>query len=74
MTNVEKLQQIKPHRIYDEVIEKIKFDQNVSDEQAQEIINELDAYDIVNAWLQWNGIIGYTSPIIKLVKGLMVNG
>ena len=27
--------------------------------------------DVINAWLTWNGIIGYTDQIISLVQTLM---
>ncbi len=70
MTNVEKLQSIKPSSIYDDIAEKIKWDNGLSEEEAQSVINEMDAEDIVETWLHWNGISGFTAPIIRLVRTL----
>lgn len=32
-------------------------------------VNEMDAYELFDKYLQWNGIIGYTEDIIDAFKG-----
>ena len=37
---------------------------------SEEQINSMSPYDILDAWLQWEGIQGYTDDILTLVSGL----
>lgn len=32
-------------------------------------VNDMDAYELFDKYLQWNGIIGYTEDIIDAFKG-----
>ena len=32
-------------------------------------VNDMDAYELFDKYLQWNGIIGYTEYIIDAFKG-----
>ena len=32
-------------------------------------VNDMDAYELFDKYLQWNGIIGYTDDIIDAFKG-----
>lgn len=37
------------------------------DESQDEEILKMDGWDFLNEWLNWQGIIGYTSDIIEVV-------
>lgn len=37
-------------------------------EYSEESVYQMTPYELVDAWLQWNGIIGYTDDIIDLVQ------
>lgn len=37
-------------------------------EYSEEDVKNMDAYDKIDAWLKYNGIIGFTSDIIQLVR------
>lgn len=37
-------------------------------EYSEEEVKNMDAYDKIDAWLKYNGIIGFTSDIIQLVR------
>lgn len=37
---------------------------------SEEQIKSMSPYDILDAWLQWEGIQGYTDDILTLVSGL----
>lgn len=39
-------------------------------EYDREDIHNMSAYDMLNAWLTYEGIIGYTDEIIGLVKAI----
>ena len=34
-------------------------------------VNHMDAYDMLDAWLQYNGIIGYTNDIMDVVEAAL---
>lgn len=36
-------------------------------EYTIEEVEDMDSYDLVNAYLRWNGIINYTDDIINVV-------
>ena len=42
-------------------------------EYSEEDVNNMDAEELVNAWLTWNGIIGYTSDVLKVVAAAYEN-
>lgn len=35
---------------------------------SEEDVKNMDAWDKIDAWLSYNGIIGYTTDIIELVR------
>lgn len=35
---------------------------------TEDCVDAMDAYDMLNAWLEWNGIIGWTSDIMDVVE------
>ena len=37
---------------------------------SEDQINSMSPYEILDAWLQWEGIQGYTDDILTLVSGL----
>jgi hypothetical protein len=37
---------------------------------SEEDVNSMSPYELIDAWLQWEGIIGYTDDILTLVSGL----
>lgn len=37
-------------------------------ECTEEEVAEMNRYDMVNEWLRYNGIIGYTDDIIKVLS------
>ena len=39
-------------------------------EYSEEMVNKMSDYDILDAWLRYNGIIGYTDDIIDVVNCL----
>lgn len=39
-------------------------------EYSEERVNKMSDYELFDAWLRYNGIIGYTYDIIDLVKCL----
>jgi len=53
MTNVEKAKQL---GILDDLLEN----------HSEESINRMSAKEILDAWLNWEGIIGYTNKIIRI--------
>lgn len=38
-------------------------------EYKESRVNDMDAYELFDKYLQWNGIIGYTEDIIDAFKG-----
>lgn len=42
-------------------------------EYSEEDVNNMDAEELVNAWLTWNGIIGYTSDVLEVVAAAYEN-
>ena len=38
--------------------------------EGNSIVNSMSPYELIDAWLQWEGIIGYTDDILTLVSGL----
>jgi len=56
-------------RIADYILDDIKSNvpfgtNNFTDEE----INEKSNYDLLNHWLNWNGIIGYTGTILGVIR------
>lgn len=39
-------------------------------EYTQQEVDNMDDYQLLDAYLTWNGIIGYTEDIIDVVKAL----
>lgn len=37
-------------------------------ELSEERVNDMDSYEMINKYLIWNGIIGYTDEIIDVVR------
>lgn len=37
-------------------------------EYSEETVNNMDGWDLLDAWLSYNGIIGYTSDVISVVE------
>lgn len=37
---------------------------------SEEDINSMSPYELIDAWLQWEGLRGYTDDILTLVSGL----
>ena len=35
---------------------------------SADAVDHMDSWQLVNAWLQYNGIIGYTNDIIEVVE------
>lgn len=55
----------------DEVVQGIISD--MMDEEygySEEEINSMSPYELIDEWLQWEGIIGYTDDILTLVRRL----
>lgn len=66
MTNVEKL---KNSGHYRGVVEYVK--ENTCAVDIDKFINEaMSEKECIDAWLVWNGIMGYTDDIIRLVRGM----
>lgn len=40
----------------------------VEAEYTQDCVDAMDAYDLLSAWLEWQGIIGWTNDIINVVE------
>lgn len=61
--------------LHDEVISAILHRKNIELEDATESdykkINEMSAYNVLNEFLVWNGIIGYTSLLTDVVDSIM---
>lgn len=55
MTNVEKCKEL---GILNDLLEN----------NSEEDINKMDAHSILDSWLEWEGIIGYTKNIIKIYE------
>ena len=43
---------------------------DVEYDYSEEDVNSMSPYELIDAWLQWEGIIGYTDDILTLVSGL----
>lgn len=66
MTNVEKLK-AGSYGQYEDVVEYVK--ENFMVEDADDYINScMSEIEIIEAWLFWNGILGYSARIIDLVE------
>lgn len=37
-------------------------------EYSQEAVDRMDAWDMIDAWLEWNGIIGYTHELLMIIE------
>ena len=37
---------------------------------SEEDVNSMSPYELIDAWLQWEGLRGYTDDILTLVSGL----
>ena len=35
---------------------------------GQEAVDRMDAWDMIDAWLEWNGIIGYTHELLMIIE------
>ena len=53
----------------DDIMENLRGrrDLDCMDESQDEEILKMDGWDFLNEWLNWQGIIGYTSDIIEVV-------
>ena len=60
MTNFEKAEQL---GIADDLLEN----------HTKEAINNMSPESILNAWLEWEGIYGYTSGIISIIETFFMN-
>lgn len=60
MTNFEKAEHI---GIADDLLEN----------HTEEDINNMSPKSILNAWLEWEGIYGYTSGIISIIETFFIN-
>lgn len=59
-----------PSYIRNDLKKALAFADGVSlnDRQLDAYIEQHSARDVVDAWLEWNGIIGFTGQIITLVN------
>ena len=39
-------------------------------EYSEKRVNKMSDYELLDAWLKWNGIIGFTDDIVDIVKCL----
>lgn len=53
------------YNIYDDVREYVK--ENFGEDITDEDIDKMSRDDVLRYWLEWNGIIGYTSYILNIV-------
>ena len=67
MTNYEKLKEECPKMLKD-IEEWIKHNRNTKIMSVEDQINAETADALLDIWLSWNGIMGYTSSILSLVK------
>ena len=69
MTNYEKLKKNNPGMLAD--IDKwMSANWNLANTSVEEQVNKATPEDLLDIWLMWNGIRGYTNSIIKLLKTL----
>lgn len=60
--------------IYADVKHYVIENEHVDEDKVDDYINDvLSANDIIEAFLRWNGIIGYENPIIRLAKAFYGN-
>ena len=56
-----------PNYILDDIRRNVPYGrEDYTDEQ----INEMDNFDLLDHWLNWNGIIGYTGSFLDAVKAI----
>lgn len=61
MTNIEKIEKLGS---------KGKEIREFCDYMTDEDFNELSAFSLLDAYLSYNGIIGYTANILAVIKGV----
>jgi len=54
------------NNVYEDV--KEYFKENIGDEVTNEQIDKMPAHDVLDYYLQWNGIIGWTSDIVSIME------
>lgn len=53
------------------VFDFVKENYDIADDCIEGYIDEcMTAEEVIEAWLHWNGIMGYTHDIISLVRGM----
>jgi hypothetical protein len=45
-----------------------KFSYETESEYTIEELSEMDDYELFDTYMKWNGIIGYTSDILEVLK------
>jgi len=51
-----------------EKADKLGILEDLKENHSEEYINQMDAKEILGAWLEWEGIIGYTNRIIQIFE------
>ena len=61
--------EIKKQYVPDYIMEDLRErrDLDCMDESQDEEILKMDGWEFLNEWLNWQGIVGYTSDIIEVV-------
>ncbi len=69
MNNVTRLKRTTKNNLYQDVVEWVKTNKNIEDiEEINAFVNSLSTTEVIDIWLKWNGILGYTDKIMDLIN------
>jgi hypothetical protein len=51
-----------------EIAENLGILDDLHENYSDDTINNMEAKDLLGAWLEWEGIIGYTNRIVKIYE------
>lgn len=73
MRNMAQLLKDNTTSAYNDIREYVEENEHIGDMSVDEYINDMSNFELLDAYLTWNGICGYTSRIKDLVNVLMMN-